>query len=73
MKKFDRCFIGELDIGDRFSFPKDRFNRIISKVVNKRGYITTYHRDGKERKSFKYHTVVIFLNEEEKRTTQECE
>lgn len=54
-------FIGKLNEGDKFCFPKDYSKRIVSVIRSKRGYITTYMRNGILKKSFRYYQEVIAL------------
>ena len=63
MKHGDKVNFMNLKIGDRFAFPKDYNKRIVSTVIKKHGYITTYIRKQRKCKSFHCYTEVIFINE----------
>lgn len=64
--KHEVKYIGQLKIGDKFSFPKDYNKRIVSTILSKRGYITNYIRLGKGMKSFRYYKEVFLISEAER-------
>lgn len=65
MERDSITHIGNLKIGDRFCFPADRKKGIVCEVTKKRGYITTYTKNGFNCKCSNFYKEVIFLRSQE--------